>query len=96
MSIGAASEESLGKLHELTARGIQAMLESGDPDTVAQGLKLSVTFLDKNRITCVSNEVGAIGDLDKVLQKKRKRFGSDEPSEITNFAAERAKRAMNE
>lgn len=96
MSVGAASEETLGKIHELTAKAIQAMLESGDPDTIAQGLKLSVTFLDKNRITCVSNDVGAIGDLDKVLQRKRKRFGSDASSEIADFASERAKRAVNE
>lgn len=96
MSKGAASEEVLGSIHDLTAKKIKMFLESNDPELVEKGLKLAVTFLDKNKIVCVNNDVEAIGDLDKVLQKKRKRFGSEEPTGISDFAAERAKRVINE
>lgn len=94
MSTNAASEETLGLIHELTAKKIQMFLESNDPELIEKGLKLAVTFLDKNKITCVSNEVNAIGELDKALQKKKRRFG--ETSDVTDLAIERAKRAIGE
>lgn len=94
MSVGAASEDTLGTIHELTARRIKEFLNSGDPELVEKGLKLAVAFLDKNKITCVANEVNAIGELDKTLQRKKRRFG--ESSEVSDFAAERAKRVMGE
>lgn len=94
MSTNAASEEALGLIHTLTAKKIEEFLGSDDPLIVEKGLKLAVAFLDKNKITCVTNEINALGELDKALMRKKKRFG--EHSEVADMAAERAKRAVGD
>lgn len=92
MSTKAATEDTLEELHAITADYIKKLMKS--PKTRVQGTKMAIEFLHKNSITCVRNDVGAIGELDKELNKRvRRKFVVDD---IACIATERAKRVINE
>lgn len=98
MTTKAATEESLGKLHEKVARVMTNVLDvyetsqevylkvaeaAGDdvevlvalppaPEVSAPMLSAITKFLNDNKISCEANDAGAVSDLARTLEERRK------------------------
>src|SRR6056297_1839699 len=83
MSQNAATEKSLGELHNAIAVRLteEVQKEELDPRFLQAGIK----FLNDNKITCVEHTSNALGELDRQLQKRKTRFGG-----ISDLAKKRA------
>lgn len=91
MSESAATEKQLGKLHTAIAERLTEEIEKEelDPRFIQAGIK----FLGDNKITCVPHTNNALGELDKALQKRKTRFGTN-VSDISKKRAEQQKQEV--
>lgn len=67
----AASEETLGKLHNALAKALTDRVNSAD--SAAADLAVAARFLKDNGITCSPEADNALGELEKALAAKRSR-----------------------
>lgn len=90
MSTGAATEITLGELHVAIAKRLKTHIEDIECDP--RYVQMAIKFLSDNNITCVIDKSNEIGELDKTLQARRKRFGEN----ITDIASKMGRQAINE
>lgn len=67
----AASETTLGLLHEELAKALLARIADGT--ATAADMAVARGMLKDNRISCIPKDDGAIGELEKRLQEKQAR-----------------------
>jgi len=92
MSQNAATEKSLGELHNAIAVRLteEVQREELDPRFLQAGIK----FLNDNKITCVPHTSNALGELDKQLKKRKTRFGTNVSDLSKKRAEQQAKEAI--
>lgn len=67
----AASESSLGSLHDAVAKMLLAKIESGEAS--AAELAVATKFLKDNNITCIPQDDNVLGELEEKLKQRSQR-----------------------
>jgi len=87
MAKNAAKEEELGTLHSLLSKQLRIKLGAKNCDP--RYFQIATKFLNDNKIYQIPDLTNELGELDKDLQKRKRRFGTEN---ITELATERAKK----
>lgn len=89
--MGATSEAMMAEIHKMTAERL--IREIQNPECDPRYVQMAIKFLSDNKMTMVPEVSNELGELDKHLQKKKKRFGNapeSGPGSITDIATKQA------
>ena len=89
--MGATPESIMAEMHTKTANRL--LKEIANPDSDPRYVQMAIKFLSDNKVTMVPEISNELGELDKHLQNKKKRFGTPPesgPGSITDIATRQA------
>lgn len=83
--MGATKQDEMEKLHLGVSKRLIKEVKNKDGDPRYTGM--AIKFLSDNKVTMVINTSNELGKLEKHLEKKKRRFGKDN---ITDIATKQA------
>lgn len=89
--MGAALEARMAEMHNKTAERLIKEIEN--PDSDPRYVQMAIKFLADNNVKMVAEVSNELGELDKHLQARKKRFGDipeNGPGSITDIATKQA------
>lgn len=89
--MSATPEETMAHIHQMTADRL--ILEIENPKCDPRYIQMAIKFLNDNSMKMVPEVGNELGELDKHLQNKKKRFGNPPetgPGSITDIATKQA------
>ena len=87
MTVQAATEKTLGELHNEIAKRLKIHVEDikSDPRYVQMAIK----FCADNKITVVPNKTNEVGKLTEALKNRQKRIFADNVTDLSSAVAEK-------
>jgi len=89
--MGATPESMMAEIHNMTAKRL--IQEITNPECDPRYVQMAIKFLCDNKVTMVPEISNELGELDKHLQNKKKRFGTPPesgPGSIIDIATRQA------
>ncbi len=87
MTVGAATEITLGELHSAIAGRLKMHVDDVDSDP--RYVQMAIKFCADNKIVVVPNQTNAVGELTTALKNREKRIFKDNVTDLATAVAEK-------
>jgi len=87
MTVGAATETTLGELHAAIAKRLKVHVEDMDSDP--RYVQMAIKLCSDNKIVVVPNKTNEVGKLTSALKNREKRIFKDNVTDLSGAIAKK-------